>query len=225
MNARTALLGLFVVLTIVFASSTVYESGLRTTLTSTSISTSTSTVTATSVSTSTTTSTVDLVKALRGAYLSHISAIETENATALASQYETNATLVNTDSYALPPNPVNASFDGIANITRFYQAGGPPEGATLRAPFAVANETYSITMSNDLNAGDVTSHLIFFGHNPNVLPQAADVFNVAFDISYVLQGDHWLISAENVNYYHYYSCSAIALSSDGSVLYCTYGSG
>lgn len=95
----------------------------------------------------------------------------------------------------------------------------------MKAPFAVANETYSITTSNDLNAGDVTSNLIFFGHNPNVLPQAADVFNVAFDISYALQGDHWLISAENVNYYHYYSCSATAFSSDGSVLYCTYGSG
>jgi hypothetical protein len=51
LNVRTALLGLFVVLTILFASTTVYESSIRTTLTSTSTSTSTSTVTATSVST------------------------------------------------------------------------------------------------------------------------------------------------------------------------------
>ena len=42
LNARTALLGLFVALTIVFASTTVYELGIRTTLTSTSTSTSTS---------------------------------------------------------------------------------------------------------------------------------------------------------------------------------------
>jgi len=49
LNARTALLGLFVVLTIVFASTTLYESGVRTTLTSTSTATTTSTVTATSV--------------------------------------------------------------------------------------------------------------------------------------------------------------------------------
>ena len=41
LNVRTALLGLFVALTIVFASTTVYESGIRTTLTSTSTSTST----------------------------------------------------------------------------------------------------------------------------------------------------------------------------------------
>jgi hypothetical protein len=35
LNVKTALMGLFVVLTIVFASTTVYESGIRTTLTST----------------------------------------------------------------------------------------------------------------------------------------------------------------------------------------------
>ncbi|MGH9918807.1 MAG: hypothetical protein ACRD6W_08075 [Nitrososphaerales archaeon] len=55
MNARTALLGLFVALTIAFASTTVYESGIRTTFTSTSTSTSTQTTTATSTSTATTT--------------------------------------------------------------------------------------------------------------------------------------------------------------------------
>jgi hypothetical protein len=48
LNARTALLGLFVALTIVLASTTVYESGTRTTVTSTSTSTSTGIVTATS---------------------------------------------------------------------------------------------------------------------------------------------------------------------------------
>lgn len=39
MNTRTALLGLFVALTIVLASTTLYESGIRTTLTSTTTST------------------------------------------------------------------------------------------------------------------------------------------------------------------------------------------
>ena len=53
LNVRTALLGLFVALAIVFASTTVYESGIRTTLTST--------VTATSV--------VDTTEALSDAYL------------------------------------------------------------------------------------------------------------------------------------------------------------
>ena len=45
MNARTALLGLFVALTIVFASTTLYESTSKTTITSTSTQTETSTTT------------------------------------------------------------------------------------------------------------------------------------------------------------------------------------
>jgi hypothetical protein len=61
LNARSALLGLFVALTIVFASTTLYESGIRTTLTSTSTSTSTLTSTLTQTSTTTTTSSLSTV--------------------------------------------------------------------------------------------------------------------------------------------------------------------
>ncbi|MDG7016220.1 MAG: hypothetical protein JRM82_02475 [Nitrososphaerota archaeon] len=57
MNVRTALLGLFVVLTIALASTAVYESGSRSTFTSTSTLTQKSTVTATSVTTAVSTST------------------------------------------------------------------------------------------------------------------------------------------------------------------------
>jgi hypothetical protein len=56
LNQRTAPLGLLVALTIVLASTTVYESGTRMTTTLTSTSTSTSTVTQTATSTTTTTS-------------------------------------------------------------------------------------------------------------------------------------------------------------------------
>jgi len=48
LNARTALLGLFVLLTVILASTTVYESGSSATVTSTSTLTRTSTVTQTS---------------------------------------------------------------------------------------------------------------------------------------------------------------------------------
>ena len=63
MNARSVLLALFVALTIVLASTTVYESGMRTTVTSTS----TSTNTLTSTSTNTLTSTVTTTSTLTGA--------------------------------------------------------------------------------------------------------------------------------------------------------------
>lgn len=57
MNVRTALLGLFVALTMVLASATVYESGIKSTLTSTSTLTQNNTVTILSNSTVTKTTT------------------------------------------------------------------------------------------------------------------------------------------------------------------------
>ena len=128
MNARRALLGIFVVLTIVFASTTVYESGMRTTLTSTSTSTVTatslSTITTTSVSVSmvTTTPSANLTKPLTDAYLSHIGAIVSGNGTALAAQYETNAALL----YDFPgATPSNGSYNDSASIQYFYGRGFP----------------------------------------------------------------------------------------------------
>ena len=66
LNARTALLGLFVALTIVFASTTLYESGIRTTLTSASTSTSTLTQTMTVTSTTRVTTSTLLSSLLLG---------------------------------------------------------------------------------------------------------------------------------------------------------------
>ena len=66
MNARSALLGVFVALTIVLASTTVYESGSRTTLTSTNTSTSTLTQTTTVTSTTWLTTTSLLTSVLLG---------------------------------------------------------------------------------------------------------------------------------------------------------------
>jgi len=146
------LLGLFVALTIALASTTVYESGIRTTITSTS----TSTVTTISVSTITTTSVEDRTTNLicgpnlTSAYLSHIAAIASANLTALAAQFETNATL-----NVIPNNFQNKGWDGIGNITSFYRGTWGKDvrhALGLLYPFSVANETYSMTMSNDLKA-------------------------------------------------------------------------
>lgn len=188
----------------------------------TSVSTTTDTLTLVNVSTIATTSVAGATDALKAAYLSHIGAIESENATALAAQFETNATLLFAEPHALPPN---GSLVGIANITRFYEEGGPAGGASLKAPYAAANDTYSITMSNDGRAGSVTSHLIFYGNDPVARPMAAYFYDVSLDISYVLQGDRWLISTESLTYNNFSSCAAISLSPDGSILTCEYGSG
>ena len=211
----------------VFASTTVYESGIRTTLTSTSTSTSTSTVTTISVSTTTTTaSSANLTEALRDAYLSHISTIEMENAMVLATQYVTGATLVYATSSAGLPG---GTYVGIPNITAFYETGGPLKGTPMAAPFAVANATYSVTMSHDSQAGNVTSRLIFYGDDTQC-PAMAISFQCSsgtafyavtgFEISYVLQGNRWLISAENVAVINTEMCIPVSLSPDGSVLTC-----
>jgi hypothetical protein len=240
LNARTVLLGLFMVLTVVFASSTVYESGLRTTLTSTSTLTSTatsvSTTTTTSVSVSTvaTTSSANLTKPLTDAYLSHIGAIVSANGTALAAQYETNATLL----YDFPDaNPSHGSRNGIVNIQYFYGQGFPGDVITYSSglqtfptySIAVANDTYSIAISNDLSAANVTSHLVLYGNDPNC-PIATPVFSCSsgtdfyyvmrFDITYTLQGGSWLISTENVTNINMGLCYPASLSADGRVFTC-----
>jgi hypothetical protein len=181
----------------------------------TSISTSTVTSTTTSISTDTVTA------ALADAYVSHVGAIESGNATALAAQYETNATLLYASPYGGPPH--TGSFDGIANITSFYKGGSIY--FYLIAPYAVANETYSTAMSNDDKAGNVTSHLLFYANAnhsccwPDFGATAA-YYVVRFDISYVLQGDRWLISTETLTLYNFSYCAAVTLSPDGSVFTC-----
>lgn len=195
---------------------------------STSYLTRTQTITSTTTQTTTVTSTFDPAKALAEAYISHISAIASGNATTLAAQYEANATLY----AAIPGYPPIGSFHGADNITGYYQE--EPTNLCmacleLKTPFAVANETRSINVSSDDKAGNVTSRLVFYGNTslaagcyfPNVGPCAALTFVLGYDISYVLQGDHWLISTESLSYINSGQCLTISLSPNGSVLTCS----
>lgn len=226
LNVRTALLGLFVALTIALGSTTVYESGPRTALTSTSTSTLTAFSVSTSVSTVTLNPAVDSTLALKDAYLSHISAIEMENAMVLATQYETNATIV---CASVLSGLTNGSEVGIPNITRFYETGGPLNGAPMSAPFAIANATYSAIVSRDGEQGNVTSSLIFYGNDTQCpamaisfqCPSGTAFYSVTgFNISYVLQSGRWLISTENVKVITTEMCVPLSLSPDGSVMTC-----
>jgi len=239
LNTRTSLLGLFVALTIVFASTTFYESGIRSTLTSTSrltnTSTNVSTTTSTTTQTTTVTSTLDLAKALTDAYRSHIGAIESQNATALAAQYETNATLY----YNITglPSYLDGSVSGIADITRFYDGSLQTNKNNsayvsclqcfdLKVPFAAANETISITVSSNEKAGNVTSNLVFYGTTKGgVYEEGVGLTNTAgyamgFNISYVFQGGRWLISTESLAYIYEDRCITSYLSPDDSIFYC-----
>lgn len=210
--------------------------------TSTSVSTTTETLTATSVSTTTSTttltttftSTFDPTKTLTDAYLSHIGAIESRNASALVSQYETNAML----QYPLSTGTAEL-FEGAANITRFYeeqptntsQAISCVTCIELKAPFALANETHSIIVSSDDKTGDVTSNLVFYGtisfggcYVQGVGSCDTQYYSIGFDISYVLQGNSWLISTEILTHISNAPCTTAYSSPDGSVFYCQFES-
>ena len=227
MNARTVLLGLFVALTMVFASTTAYESGLRTTLTSTSTATSVSTITATTTQTTTVTAGIDLTTALTDAYLFHIFDIASGDAIALAAQYETSATLLYDCA------PYHGSLNDSAYMPKFYEGEfyvgeNNPTCFPLKIPSGVANQTYAI-MSNDGKAANVTSHLLFYGNDPECPAYAisfqcpsgtAYYYVMGFNISYVLQGDHWLISTESVTISNFERCVPVSLSPDGSILTC-----
>ena len=194
----------------------------------TSVSTTTDTVTAISVSTTTTTSVstttafpaVNLTATLADAYLSHIGAIESENATSLAAQYETNATL------QVESNRLNGSY----NITRFYAENPCSICLLAYAPFhpasnAVANDTYSVGLTNSGNTGRVTSYLKLYGGAGGAccypsFTATGYYFVIGFDMTYVLQGDRWLISTESLTDNGLNYCNAISISPDGNVLTC-----
>lgn len=188
----------------------------------TSVSTATDTVTAISVSTITTTAfpSVNLTATLADAYLSHIGAIESQNATALAAQYEANATL------QVGSNRLNGSY----SITRFY-AENPCSICLLTYPpfqpasTSVANDTYSVGLTNSGNTGKVTSYLKLYGGASGAccypsFTSNAYYFVIGFDVTYVLQGDRWLISTESLTDNGLNYCNAISVSPDGSVLTC-----
>jgi hypothetical protein len=89
--------------------------------------------------------------------------------------------------------------------------------------------TYSATVSHDGEEGYVTSVLIFYGKD-NQCPAVAISFQcpsgtafylvTGFNISYALQGDHWLISTENVTIINSEMCVPVSISPDGSILTC-----
>ncbi len=150
MNARDALLALFVVLTMVFASTTVYESGIRTTLTSTSTSTRTSTVKATMTSTSfsTMTSTETITSTTTTVSTTKVVSVSTVTATSSAAfvlsvhverpTYTTNQTILVNGSVSPVPQPPSYVFISVISPT------GNVTTATSRVGMTNGSYTYAL---------------------------------------------------------------------------------
>jgi hypothetical protein len=154
LNARTALLGLFVALTIVLASTTVYESGTRTTLTSTS--TSTSTLTSTSTSTSTVTTTSSLLTAYGFQFITE-SGICTANGV-LAPCWGEPAYVFNCQSSLLTEpyescsqfvaSDVSAYASYSISVTSYRNQSEPWANCAYQAGFAAENGAYCVALNS-----------------------------------------------------------------------------
>jgi hypothetical protein len=136
------------------------------------------------------------------AYLALLESLNVENATALASEFENNATV-----QILGGNPSTFAglYVGSANISAIYQFM-----LSSRDGFAsvnLANETHTISFSASGNQAVVVSNFTMYGNDTafsyRIEPGSAVsayVTNVNLQLTYVHQGNDWFISKETWNF-------------------------
>ena len=147
MNARTALLGLFVALTIVFGSTVVYESGTRSTVTSTV--TTTSTLSEASSAASTQTSTVTSIGTATSAI---VPALSQDPSIAITS---TNMIVATPDGFIIYDATVlNNSTEAVDNITMVFQNHTYHSHATIQNTLPPGKST---TFTFDYYSNTVTT--------------------------------------------------------------------
>lgn len=179
MNARTALLGLFVALTIVLASTTLYESTSKTTMTSTSTQTETST---------TTLQPPVMPSVYEWAYY-----VQSRDADSLASMYAPLANVTWTgDTSGL--SPLGGTYEGRGHIEILY-------GSWLGKDSSLsANITNFSQETTSPSVEDVTFSLTMAG-NSSVLGAFGLVANLTQAWNY--EGGQWQISNEIWNFTTY----------------------
>jgi hypothetical protein len=144
--------------------------------------------------TSTATVTVDPGQEVSDAYSIFFQNIESRNATALAAEYQDNATL-NVYGYT---DGVGGSYNGSANIFSFYNA---LLSNGVLATVNLKNVTYGIYVSETGQSAEVSSMFtmhgsgFFYGGNSeNAGTYNATVRSVT---SYALVGEEWLITSDS----------------------------
>jgi hypothetical protein len=179
MNARTALLGLFVALTIVFASTTLYESTSKTTITSTSTQTETSTTT--------------LQPPVMPSVYEWVYHLQSRDSNSLASMYALGANLTWTgDITGL--SPVVGTYEGRGHIEILYGSWLGNDTALSANITNYSQETIGPGVEN------VTFSLTMVGNSP-VLGGFKIAANVAQSWNYV--GGQWQVLKEDWNFTTY----------------------
>jgi hypothetical protein len=186
LNSKTALLGGGVVLLLVGASAG-YLYGVSSTSarTTTSVTTTTTTLTTASIP-STVPDTYDQVA---GTYADHLLLLEARNASALASQYETNATI----EWKGVSGGCDGNYTGTGSITMLLG-----DLLTRSSSLLVSNETQTIGAEG--KDWVVNSTFNFVGNSTFV---GIFVGRIAAQDSYFSSGQTWSIAKETWNFLSY----------------------
>jgi len=171
LNARSALLGLFVALTIVLASTTVYESGTRTTLTL-STSTSTNTLTSTLTQIMTVTSTTRLTTSLFSSVLLGNTALVLNSSDGLGLTIQAEAGL--NGNYTFTVRESNL-LNSVNNVTEADQWAYRQDSTGLCGPDPYVNPVEFAVVQGHYGQNNYTSSSALPFFNPTILNLCAEV--------------------------------------------------
>jgi hypothetical protein len=163
LNARSALLGLFVALTIVLASTTAYESGTRTTLTSTSTLTQTTTVTPTTRLTT---------SALFSSVLLGNTALVLNSSDGLGLTIQAEPSL--NGNYTFTVRESNL-LDSVNNVTEANQWAYSQDSAGTCGPDPYTNPVEFAVVQGDYGQNNYTSSRALPFYDPSILNLCGEV--------------------------------------------------
>lgn len=155
-----------------------------------------------STQTNTTTVTIEPTQAVKSAYLAHLQYIQSENVTALTSEYEDNATLgfsgVRTGQYY-----------GATDINYVYQDVFFVQPGFGFSTVHIANESLTVSLASGGTGATVSSNFTMYGNDTSLADHPGGVcatysVDANLRLSYVLSGNDWLISKEAWNFGGFY---------------------
>ena len=171
MNTRSALPALFVALTIVFASTTVYESGARTTMTSTSMSTHT--LTSTLTQTMTVTSTTRLTtSALASSVLLGNTALILNSSDGLGLTIQAEPTLNGNYTFTVRESNI---LNSVNNVTEADQWAYRQDSTGPCGPDPYVNPVEFAVVQGNYGQNNYTSSEALPFYNPTILNACGEV--------------------------------------------------
>lgn len=147
--------------------------------------------------------TIDPVQAVATAYMAHLQSVQSQNVSALTSQYEDNATVRFSGGR-------NGQYNGAGNeILPLYQdVFFVPNGFGF-STVNIANENSTVSLAASGRDATVSSNFTMYGSDTALQDHpggvcAAYSTDANLQLSYVLSGNDWLISQESWDFGGFY---------------------